>query len=163
MGWVLLALLAVGLMLGFVVLFGPPYLPTMRRNLDAAFELLRLQPGQTILDLGCGDGRVLIAAATRGNKAIGIELSPILFVLAWLRTRRYRKQVRVIWGNYFIVKWPPADAIFAFMIPKQMAQLDDAIEHWRSKQPVQLASFAFQIPGKKPVVMRNGVFLYHYK
>lgn len=157
------SLLAVGLLLGFVVFFGPPYVPTMRRNLDAALDLLDLRPGQTLLDLGSGDGRVLIAAAKRGVRAVGIELSPLLFAISWLRTLPYRKQVHVIWGNYFITKWPPADAIFTFMIPGQMAKLDARIEHWRVKRPVRLASFAFAITGKQPKTVRRGVFLYEYK
>ena len=162
MTWPLLILLAMSVLIGFVVFFGPPYVPTLRRNMDAALDLLELKPGQTMLDLGSGDGRVLVAAAKRGVNVVGIELSPVLVIISWLRTRRYRKQVRIIWGNYFQVKWPPAGAIFTFMIPRQMSRLDKAIERWR-KGPVRLASFAFAIPGKKPSYTRNGVFLYHYK
>jgi hypothetical protein len=156
-------LLVVSLLLGFVVFFGPPYVPTLRRNMQAALDLLDLKPGQTMLELGSGDGRVLVAAARRGINVVGIELSPILFGISWLRTRRYRKHVRVVWGNYFMVKWPPAEAIFTFMIPRQMAGLDKRIEQWRGKRPVRLASFGFAIPGKKPVALRNGVFLYDYR
>lgn len=163
MTWILLGLLAIGLSVGFVVLFGPPYVPTLRRNMNSALELLDLKPGQTLLDLGSGDGRVLIAAAKRGVNAVGIELSPVLFVISWLRTRRYRKHVRVVWGNYFASEWPPADAIFTFMIPRQMTTLDARIEHWRGKKSVRLASFAFVIPGKKPKAFQRGVYLYEYK
>lgn len=158
----LVILLTLSLLFGFVVFFGPPYVPTMRRNLDAALDLLDLKPGQTMLELGSGDGRVLVAAAKRGINVVGIELSPLLFVFSWLRTRRYRKQVRIIWGNYFLVQWPPADAIFTFMIPRHMAKLDKKIERWRGKKPVRLASFAFKVPGKKPVAIKNAVFLYDY-
>lgn len=163
-----MTIIAVGLavlflLVGFVVLFGPPYVPTMRRNMDAAFDLLELKRGQTLLDLGSGDGRVLIAAARRGIKAVGIELSPILFAISWLRTRRYRKHVRVIWGDYFVTEWPRADAIFTFMIARQMAGLNDRVEFWRGKRPVRLASFAFAIPGKKPAAKKQGVFLYEYR
>lgn len=159
----LFALLIVSMLIGFVVFFGPPYVPTMRRNIDAALDLLELKPGQTLLDLGSGDGRVLAAAAKRGINAVGIELSPVLVLVSYLRTWRYRKRVRIIWGNYFLAKWPPADAVFTFMIQRQMATLDRKVEKWRKGKPVPLASFAFRIPGKKPVAMQNGVFLYQYK
>jgi SAM-dependent methyltransferase len=160
--WILLSVLLLLLAVCFVVAFGPPYVPTLRRNMDTAFDLLDLKQGQTMLELGSGDGRVLIAAAKRGINVVGIELSPILVLISWLRTRRYRKHVRIIWGNYFVTKWPPADAIFTFMIPRQMAKLDRRIERWHTK-PVQLASFAFAIP-KKPVNQtKNGIFLYEYK
>ncbi len=159
----LLIVLAISSLIGFVVFFGPPFLPTLRRNIDAALDLLDLKPGQTMLDLGSGDGRVLIAAAKRGIYVVGIELSPILFVISWLRTRRYRKYVRLIWGNYFLTTWPAADAIFTFMIPRQMANLDRHIERWRGSKKIRLASFAFRVPGKKPVATKSGVFFYEYK
>ena len=157
----LLAVAAV-LLLGvaITVLFGPPYLPTMNRQVQAALELLDLKPGQTMLELGCGDGRVLVAAAKQGIKCVGIELSPVLAAIAWLRTRRYGKQVRVICGNYFYVKWPDVDGIFTFMIDRQMGRLDTKIKQIGS--PIKLASFAFKIPGKKAAKQKNGVFLYQY-
>lgn len=159
----IIIILGLGLLIGFVVFFGPPYLPTRRANLETALDLLSLKPGQTLLDLGSGDGRVLIAAAKRGVNTVGIELSPVLVAISWLRTLRYRKKVKIIWGSYFAVKWPPADAIFTFMIPRQMSRLNKQIGQWRGEKPVRLASFAFEIPGKKPVAAKRGVFLYEYK
>jgi len=144
-----------------VVFFGPPYLPTFQKNITVALDLLDLKPGQTLLELGCGDGRVVLAAARRGIKVIGIELSPWLALLAWLRTRRYGKQVKIIWGNYFLITWPQADAIFTFMLPRLMVKLDRRIAAWHTR-PVRLASFAFKIPGKKPNRVVQNVFVYNY-
>lgn len=146
---------------GAVVLVGPPYLPILKPQMETALELLNLKPGQTLLELGAGDGRVLKAAAQRGWNVVGIELNLFLVVIAWLRTWRYRKQVRIIWGNYWQVEWPPADAVFTFMLQKYMTRLDKNIEKWRNK-PLKLVSFAFYIPGKKADVERNGLFVYDY-
>lgn len=156
-----LVFVLVVLAFGFVVLFGPPYLPTRRKQIDAALDLLALKHGETMLELGCGDGRVIRAAAARGWRVVGIELNPLLVLVAHLNTWRYRKQVRIIWGNYFRVTWPPAQAIFTFMLPRQMAQLDAHIQA-HTHQPTRLASFAFAIPGKTPDAQNNGVFLYRY-
>jgi len=150
------------LFVGLGALFGPPYVPTLRLNMQSALDLLDLKPGQTLLDLGSGDGRVLLAAAQRGWNAVGIEVSPILVIISKIRTRKYRKQVRVIWGNYFFTKWPPADGIFSFMIQYQMRKLDERIEQWHTK-PIQFASFAFKIPDKTIVKERGPVYLYEYK
>jgi len=147
---------------GSVVLFGPPFVPTMHRQVGVALDLLDLRPGQTLLELGSGDGRVMLAAAQRGYKVVGIELNPILVLFSRWRTRKYSQQVRVIWGNYFRVVWPPADGIFTFMLGRQMARLDKHIDQWHTK-PIHLASFAFKVPGKKPIKSQDGVFLYLYK
>jgi SAM-dependent methyltransferase len=145
-----------------VVLFGAPYLPTLKPQVKTALELADLRPGQTILELGCGDGRVLVAAAKQGINAVGYELNPLLAATAWLRTRRYRRQVRVIWGNFWHRPWPEAEAIFTFLLPKYMAKLNKKVIQYQHK-PVRLVSFAFRIPGKRADSKKNGVYLYKYR
>lgn len=157
-----LAFVLVVLAFGFVLFFGPPYLPTRKKQIQTALDLLNLKPGETLLELGCGDGRVLRAAARRDLRAVGIELNPLLVFVARLTTWRYRKQVRIIWGDYFRTKWPPAQGIFTFMIPRQMVQLDARIQ-MHATSPIRLVSFAFAIPAKKPVMKQEGVFLYEYR
>jgi SAM-dependent methyltransferase len=163
-----LAVIIIVLCFSLVVLVGPPYLPTLDKPLAAALELLDLQPGQTLIELGCGDGKVLVAAARRGWKVVGIELNPILVVVCWLRTWRYHRQVKVVWGNYWLLRsWPAADGIFGFVLPRYMAKLDHTIRQWQHRsdmagQPVKLASFAFAIPGKTVSRERDGVMLYKY-
>jgi len=160
MVWLLFVVVV--LAFGFVLLFGPPYLPTRKKQIQVALDFLALKPGQTMLELGCGDGRVLRAAAKRGWNTVGIELNPLLVVVARIVTWRYRKQVRIIWGDYFRVNWPPAQGIFTFMIPRQMTQLDKHIQE-HTKQPIRLVSFAFAIPDKTPAKQQDAVFLYEYR
>ncbi len=149
------------LMFGFVVIFGAPYLPTLKLQTEAALSLLNLQPGQTLIELGCGDGRVLKAAAKQGLSVIGYELNPLLIIVAYINTWKYRKEVRIIWGNYWSIKWPVTDGIFVFLLPKFMTRLDNKIiqEYHR---PVKLVSFAFRIKGKNPTATKSGVYLYMY-
>lgn len=154
------ALILVGCF-SFVLMRGAPFVPTLRPQIDAALDLLDLAPRQTLLELGCGDGRVLLAAARRGLCATGYELNPLLAMLAWLRTRRYAAQVRVVWGDYWRVPWPAAEGAFAFILPRYMPKLDAKI-HREVRHPFKVASFAFTIPGKQPVAQRGGVFLYQY-
>jgi hypothetical protein len=158
----LLVTIVLVLLFGFVVFVGPPYLPTLRKQIVTALDLLELEAGQTLLELGSGDGRVLLAAAKHGYRAVGIELNPLLVLWSYLITFKYRKQVRVIWGSYWGAPWPRADAVFTFMLPKYMAKLDRRMEQWRPAA-VRLASFAFTIPGKEPIKARDGVYLYEYK
>lgn len=161
--WIMMVLIALVLLFGFVVFVGPPYLPTLRKQIDAGLDLLDLKEGETLLELGSGDGRVMLAAAKRGLKVVGIELNPILVLTSYLVTFRYRSQVRIIWGSYWGAPWPRADAIFTFMLPRYMGKLDERIHKWRPESTTRVASFAFAIPGKEPVAERDGVFLYEYK
>jgi SAM-dependent methyltransferase len=158
-----IAVIAVLFCFSFVLLVGPPYLPTLTKQVTAALDLVDLKEGQTLLELGCGDGKVLIAAAERGWNTVGYELNPILALIAWLRTRRYRGKVVVRWGNFWRATWPAADGIFVFILQKHMIQLDKKLIQNNVKKPLKLVSFAFAIPGKKPDKEKEGVFFYHYK
>lgn len=161
--WIVLWVVAITvfLLFSFVIMFGAPFLPTRPVQVSVAMELLDLKKGQTLLELGSGDGRLLIAAAQQGVYAIGYELNPLLVVYSWLRTRKYRKYVRIIWGNYWNKPLPKADAIFTFLLNKFMTKLDNKITQ-ESNKPIKLASFAFKIPGKPITKEEHGVFLYRY-
>jgi SAM-dependent methyltransferase len=145
-----------------VLLFGAPYLPTLTPQINTALKLANLKRDQTLLELGCGDGKVLIAAAEQGLNVVGYELNPLLVLVAWLRTRRYRSQVKVVWGDFWTKEWPEADAIFVFLLNRYMAKLDKKCVQY-SHKPLKLVSFAFQIKERKPDKIDNGVYLYTYK
>lgn len=159
-------LLAVGFILlfcfTFVLLFGAPYVPTLNPQVRAALELANVKPGQTLLELGCGDGKVLVAAAQVGIKAVGYELNPVLALVAWLRTRRFKGDVKVVWGDFWRKSWPEAEAIFVFLLDRYMEKLDKKIIQ-DSRKPVALVSFAFKVPNREADAEKNGVYLYEYK
>jgi hypothetical protein len=147
---------------GFVLLFGAPYLPTLNKQVNVALELADLKTGQTLLELGCGDGRLMVAAAKKGITVVGYELNPILVIITKIRIWRYRKNAKVVWGNFWKVEWPAAEAIFVFLLPKYMEKLDKKIVQSTSA-PVKLISFAFTVPDKKPIKYKQGVYLYDYR
>ena len=162
MTWLVICGIVLLVCFGGVLLFGAPYLPTLKPQIDTALKLANLKRGQTLLELGCGDGRVLIAAARQGLNVVGYELNPLLAGLAWLRTRRYRQQVRVVWGNFWTKEWPPAQAVFTFLLPRYMAKLDSKLKNYQHK-PVRLVSYAFTVPNQKPSKVQNGLMVYDYK
>jgi hypothetical protein len=145
----------------FVVAFGAPFLPTLKARVPEAIALCGLKPGQTLIELGSGDGRVLIAAAKEGIDAVGYELNPLLVFYSKLATFRYRKKITIIWGNYWKKSWPQADAIFVFLLQPYMQKLDTKIIQNYPKG-IKLVSFAFTIPDRKPTKENGGLYLYTY-
>lgn len=160
--WIIFVLAILILIFGSVVFFGAPYLPTLEKQRKAALRLLALEKGQTLLELGSGDGTMLIEAAKKGVKVIGYELNPILVLVSLWRTRKYRENVRIIWGNYWYVVWPRTDAVYTFLLDRYMEKLDKKIIQNYPEQKIKLASFAFKVPGKDPVKESKGVYLYEY-
>jgi len=56
-----------------------PYVPTASDVVDAMLDLANIKPDDVLIDLGSGDGRIVIAAAKRfGVQATGVEIDPDL-------------------------------------------------------------------------------------
>jgi len=142
-------------------MFGAPYLPTLKPRVKDALDLIDLKPGQTMLELGSGDGRVLLAAAERGIYSIGYELNPILVLFAKFKTRKYKKYVTIKIQNFWTKKLPEVDGIFTFLLNPYMEKLDKKIIHDQIGS-TRVVSFAFEIPNKRPNKTKNGLFLYLY-
>jgi len=107
-------ILLIVVMFFVAILFGAPYLPTMKNQSKEALDLIDLKNGQTLIDLGSGDGRVLKEAAKRGFKVIGYEINPFLVIVSYFVTIKYRKNIIIVWGNYWRKELPKADGIFVF-------------------------------------------------
>ena len=157
--WIIAA--GIILLFGVVLVFGAPYLPTMRAQQEKALNLLDLKPGQNFYDLGCGDGRLLVAAAKRGLIATGVEMNPLLVLVAKAYTFRRRRTIKVVWGNFWKTDISSADGIFVFLIKHKMAQLDKFVQNSAEKE-LKVVSYAFEIPGKKPAKNKNPLFIYTY-
>jgi precorrin-6B methylase 2 len=58
------------------------WVPTQDDLIQAMLDIARVTPKDLVMDLGSGDGRIVIAAAARGAHAIGIEYNPDLVKLS---------------------------------------------------------------------------------
>ncbi|WP_296560463.1 class I SAM-dependent methyltransferase [Pigmentiphaga sp.] len=58
------------------------WVPTPQTLVDKMMDMAKAVPGDTLIDLGSGDGRLVISAARRGIKAHGIEYNPEMVELA---------------------------------------------------------------------------------
>lgn len=146
-----------------VILFGAPYLPTLGKQQQQALDMLGLKPGQSLLELGSGDGRMLLAAARRGIHATGYELNPILVVISYIVTWRYRKLITIKWGNIWQSVWPQTDGIYVFLLEKFMKKLDKNITQLYKGNNVKVVSYTFKIPDKTPAKIVDALYLYEYK
>jgi methyltransferase family protein len=53
-----------------------PYVPTPQDVVERMLDMAHLKAGETLVDLGSGDGRIVITAAQRGARAYGVDLNP---------------------------------------------------------------------------------------
>ena len=53
-----------------------PYVPTPQDVVERMLDMAKVKPGEYLIDLGSGDGRIVVTAAQRGARAFGVDLNP---------------------------------------------------------------------------------------
>lgn len=145
-------------------LSGVPWVPTRAARIRRALQLAHLQPGETLYDLGAGDGRVLLLAAREfGAKGIGIEIGPLQWALGWLRSffNGSGPMVRMRCGNFYKADLRDADVVFVYLTSSQTSRLAKKLE--RELRPgARVVSIAADIPDWQPsqVDRESVIFLY---
>lgn len=153
--------LIVALAFGAGALLGAPYLPILGRDVDQLLDLADLKPGQHLIDLGSGDGKLLKAAAKRGIYATGYEINPILFIISQINCWPWRSHIKIHLSDFWQIKWPPAEAIYVFLIGRYMVRLD-AKAQVDITTPTKLVSYVFEIPNRVPVRSTKNSYVYLY-
>jgi trans-aconitate methyltransferase len=125
---------------------GALFVSTSRRKITALLKAIPMQPGQVLLDLGCGDGRVLRQAHRRyGVMSIGYELNP----LAYLKARMLclgKDQIRVNRQNFFAADLSSANVVFCYLFPDVMPKLARKLKQ-NLKEGTIVISANFRLPG----------------
>jgi SAM-dependent methyltransferase len=113
---------------GCVRLLGdrPPFEPTPPAIVRAMLEMASVGPGDVVLDLGSGDGRIAIAAAANfGARAVGIEIDPALVSRARAAARQAgvadRVEFRV--GDMYGADLAGATVVTLFLNPRPNLKL----------------------------------------
>ena len=70
------------------ILWGAPYAPSDKGKIERMLAFVHVEKGERAVDIGSGDGRIVIELARRGAIATGFERNPILVALSNWRIRR---------------------------------------------------------------------------
>ncbi len=157
-------LIVVSVILAFFAFAGlsvAPYVPIRSRDVAGALDLFESKAGQVLVDLGSGDGRILKEAARRGLMAVGYEINPVMCLVAWLSCWSYRSRVHIKCRSLWAADLSEADLVYAFLIPKRMAKLDEVLNS-QNGRALKLVSYAFQVPERRYVRFDKNSYLYYY-
>jgi len=130
-----------------------PYNPTPLAVVKVMLDLADLRSGEWLLDLGCGDGRVVMTAANRGAYAVGIDIDPEYGG----KLAVYPQRAKFITGDIFTTDWGTPNVVTCYLTPVAMAQLKTKFQSLRSG--TRIVSHAFGIPGWTPT--RGQIFNGH--
>lgn len=142
---------------GLLLLFGGgiltrvPLYNSNRASWKALAELLPPEEGFRMVDLGAGLGGPLafLARLRPGAQFLGIEGSPLVWLVAWLRTTGVRANCRMRFGNLWKLPLGDFQVAYAFLSPAPMPELWAKAR--REMRPGSLLiSHTFQIPGATP-------------
>ena len=130
-----------------------PYVNSPEHAVQKMLDMAALKPGDTLYDLGCGDGRILIAAAKKYRvKAVGIEISDHLAKRAAENVKRegLDKQVTVVHGNFMKTDLAPADVVTLYLATAANESLRPNLEHYL-RPKTRVVSYDYPIPGWRPM------------
>ncbi len=100
--------------------FVAPYVPTVKEDVELMLDVADVQPDDYVIDLGSGDGRIVIAAAQRGAVGHGVELDPELVALARVNSEDASVADRVVFeqGDIFAAVIDRATVVTLYLFPE---------------------------------------------
>jgi SAM-dependent methyltransferase len=169
-GWVivfqsfLIASLLLILWIYLPIFWGAPWIPVSLRTADRMLRMAETQPGQTVIDLGAGDGRLVVLAARKYRaRAIGVEIDPLrtLAANAIIRLLGLQGKAQVHWENLRRFNVSGADVVALYLMQGTNQKLKESLE--KSLRPgAKVVSYMFSMSGWTPVALddRHGIFVY---
>ncbi len=102
---------------------GALYVSTSRKKIAAFIDAVPMKTGQRLVDLGCGDGRVLREARKRyGVRTIGYEINPLAYLKARFFSFGY-SNIKIKYQNFWEADLSGADVVFCYLYPDIMKRL----------------------------------------
>jgi SAM-dependent methyltransferase len=101
------------------------WIPTAEPLVGRMLRLANVKPTDVVYDLGAGDGRIVIAAAKLGAKAVGVEDNPKLVQLArcLIGAEGLSSRARIIQGDLLQTSIDDATVVTLFLTPELDARL----------------------------------------
>jgi SAM-dependent methyltransferase len=94
------------------------WLPTPEALVERMLTMAQVGPRDVVYDLGSGDGRLVIAAARRGARAVGVEFNPDLVAVSEGRARAagVADKARFVRGDIFETAFPDATVVTLYLL-----------------------------------------------
>ena len=135
--------------------WGAPYFPSDIKTITRALKYLDLKPDGVVVDLGAGDGRVLILASRLyGSKSIGVEMDPIRQIVAKFLILLFglKDKAIVLGGDLYDFDLSNADVVMFYLLPK-------FVQHLKPKLQSELPSGSKIVSFKFPILNWKSAFV----
>ncbi|KAI9144767.1 hypothetical protein BKA69DRAFT_1122194 [Paraphysoderma sedebokerense] len=136
-----------------------PYVPCSNHIVQAALDFATVSAEDVLIDLGCGDGRILFAALLRDvapKQTIGVELDPYLFNHCITQSSKSEYQSKQSWLNQdmFTVDLISLNCSVSilYLLPQGLDKLKPQLTAWLQNCPKnRVVTINYSIPDWEPV------------
>jgi predicted RNA methylase len=128
--WLSIGLLIIAISIVWPRFRGAPWVPTPMHSVRQMLSMADVGPDDLVYDLGCGDGRMIVAAARRYRaRAVGIEIEPLRFLWCQVLVTvlGLRDRVRVVYGDLFEQDLSGADVVTCYLLQKTNDKLEEKL------------------------------------
>jgi len=141
-----------------------PFVPTSQALVVEMLKLANVTKADTVYDLGCGDGRIVITAAKQfGARGVGVDINPERIQEANENARRagVADKVKFIEGDLFTADIRPATVVTLYLLPSVNLKLRPRLLN-ELKPGTRVVSHSFDMDDWKPdkAAMVEGSQLY---
>lgn len=146
-----------------------PIIKTPKKVVNEIVDLMKLKKEDIFVDLGCGDGKIVLEAYADGKcKCYGLDLSPIMIIIArTFRILRYPVNKDIVFNVENIYEAPLEEfsKVYCYLDEKSLKILKKRFEKL-IKDGGEIYSYKYKVEGlkeKKKIELSNKEFLYIYK
>ncbi len=134
-----------------------PYVPTPMPVVDAMLDLAKVGKSDVVYDLGCGDGRIVVRAASRfGCRGVGVDLNPERVREAKENAVKagVTKLTRFEVGDVFDFDFSPASVVTMYLLPSVNLKLRPRLQK-ELKPGTRIVSHDFNMGDWAPQTTRE--------
>jgi protein-L-isoaspartate O-methyltransferase len=138
-----------------------PYVPARPAKVGLMTKLAGIKAGERAVDLGSGDGRIVIAFARAGAQAHGFEINPALVILSRLNILRAGLKGRAFihWKSFRGQDFSAFSVVAVYGLPHIMKNLEAKLRK-ELKPGARVVSLAFPFPSWRHFKKEESVYLY---
>lgn len=147
------------LLLSYSLLRGAPYAGISKKKITIMMNLLGAKKGKFI-DIGSGDGRIVVAAAKLGMDSYGIEINPFLVAISWIKLKRAKQNnAHIMLGDCWRHSFSKYDYVALWGTTHMTSALEKKLIS-ELKPGAKVVSNHFKFPNWKVNKSNNDVYLY---
>ena len=145
----------------FPLLKGAPFVPMSKSNLRMLVKLADITSEERVVDLGSGDGRVVMEFAELGCKVDGFEINPLLVRSSRkkIKERGLEKTAVIFEKDFWDHDLSEYDIVVLFQVPYVLNKLEKKLKR-ELKPGSKVLSYSFKFPNWEAVDSRKNIYLY---